>query len=81
MDEALDQVADGFVPRGLAPPWYFSLYLPVGMATGFVSITLHDRRLALEARGRRRPSTGRRASLDLRHRRPEHLLDAARARR
>ena len=40
MDEALDQVADGFVPRGLSPPWYFSLYLPIGLSTGFVSITL-----------------------------------------
>ncbi len=40
MDETLDQVADGFVPRGLAPHWYLLIYLPYGLATGFVTVTL-----------------------------------------
>ena len=40
MDQSLDEVADGFVPRGLVPPWYFVLYLPVGLANGFVTVTL-----------------------------------------
>lgn len=40
MDEALDQVADGFVPRGLSPPWYGLLHLPAGLAAGFVTVTL-----------------------------------------
>lgn len=40
MDEALDQVADGFVPRGLSPHWYLFLYLPSGLAGGFITVTL-----------------------------------------
>lgn len=40
MDEALDQVADGFVPRGLAPHWYLPIYLPFGLTTGFVGVTM-----------------------------------------
>lgn len=40
MDEALDQVADGFVPRGLTPPWYGLLYLPSGLAAGFINVTM-----------------------------------------
>ena len=40
MDEALDQVADGFVPRGLAPHWYLPTYLPTGLASGFVGVTM-----------------------------------------
>jgi MFS family permease len=40
MDEALDQVADGFVPRGLAPHWYLPIYLPSGLASGFLTVTL-----------------------------------------
>ncbi|HXA40129.1 MAG TPA: hypothetical protein VNW53_14110 [Phenylobacterium sp.] len=37
MDEALDTVADGFMPRGLAPPFYAPTFLPVGLQMGFVS--------------------------------------------
>ncbi|HEX3366586.1 MFS transporter [Phenylobacterium sp.] len=40
MDEALDQVADGFVPRGLAPHWYLPIYLPFGLTGGFVGVTM-----------------------------------------
>lgn len=40
MDGALDQVADGFVPRGLSPPWYGLIFLPAGLASGFVNVTL-----------------------------------------
>jgi PAT family beta-lactamase induction signal transducer AmpG len=40
MDTALDQVADGFVPRGLAPPWYSAIYLPMGLSSGFVTVSL-----------------------------------------
>ena len=40
MEKPLHQVADGFVPRGLAPPWYAIVYLPTGLTGGFVSVTL-----------------------------------------
>jgi len=40
MDELLEQVADGFVPRGLAPPWYAVVFLPAGLASGFVTVSI-----------------------------------------
>lgn len=40
MADAADMIADGFVPRGLNPPWYFIVYLPVGLTAGFVTVTL-----------------------------------------
>ena len=40
MGETLDQVADGFTPRGLAPPWYGALFLPTGLASGFINVTM-----------------------------------------
>ena len=40
MDEALDTVAHGFTPRGLAPPWYGALFLPTGLAAGFITVTM-----------------------------------------
>jgi PAT family beta-lactamase induction signal transducer AmpG len=40
MDQALDQIADGLVPRGLSPHWYLPIYMPYGLATGFVTVTL-----------------------------------------
>jgi PAT family beta-lactamase induction signal transducer AmpG len=40
MADALDTVADGFVPRGLQPPLYALVYLPGGLALGFATVTL-----------------------------------------
>ena len=39
MDEALDQVADGFVRAG-SRRLVFPIYLPPGLAGGFITVTL-----------------------------------------
>src|SRR6202012_686686 len=40
MADSLDQVVDGFAPRGLAPPWYAAVFLPTGLAAGFINVTM-----------------------------------------